>query len=237
MRLKSLACCIALLLALTARAGIIYSPANNVNLTIDDGDPTGHTLTATASGYLPTIIDIRVTLNIVGVDGGWNGDLYCYLTYNNVLVPLLNRVGVQTGDAFGYEGAPGMNITLAGDPGGYDDIHWTESPTSGGTYAPDGRLISPALGPDPFSQPEDFDADGTIGFSAYNGMNPNGTWTLFIADMSLGDTHQLVSWSLQITAVPEPVNVALGIFGSVVLVVAVARRGRMREAVSRAVGH
>jgi len=226
MRLRLLLCCSALALALTARAGIIsYSPSNPVNLTINDGDPIGHTLTATASGYLPTIIDIRVSLNIVGVDGGvCNGDLYCYLSYNNTLVPLLNRVGVQTGDAFGY-GTAGMNVTLAGDPGGYADIHWTEFPTSGGTYAPDGRLISPAMPP---SDPGDFDNNGTIGFSAYDGMNPNGTWTLFIADMSGGDQLQLVSWSLQITAVPEPVNVALGVFGSVVLVVAVARRGRVR---------
>ncbi len=234
MRLRLLLCCSALLLALTARAGIIYSPSNPVNLTINDGDPTGHTLTATASGYLPTIVDIRVTLNIEGVDGGgWNGDLYAYLSYNSTLVPLLNRVGVQTGDAFGY-GTAGMNVTLAGDPGDYSDIHWTEFPTSGGTYAPDGRQISPAMPP---SVPGDFDANGTIGFSAYDGMNPNGTWTLFIADMSGGDQLKLVSWSLHITAVPEPANVALGVFGSVVLVVAVARRRRGREAVCETATH
>ena len=233
MRLRSLLGFFVLLLALTVRAGIIYSPANNVNLTVNDGDPIGHTLTATVSGYLPTIIDVRVTLNIEGVDGGgWNGDLYCYLTYNGTLVPLLNRVGVQTGDAFGY-GTIGMNVTLAGDPGGYDDIHWTEFPTSGGTYAPDGREISPGMPP---SSAPDFDADGTIGFSAYNGMDPNGTWTLFIADMAGGDQLKLVSWSLQITAVPEPVNVALGVFGSVFLVVAVGRHQRVRKLVSQALG-
>ena len=126
-----------------------------------------------------------------------------------------------------------MNVTLAGDPGGYDDIHWTEFPTSGGTYAPDGREISPGMPP---SSAPDFDADGTIGFSAYNGMDPNGTWTLFIADMAGGDQLKLVSWSLQITAVPEPVNVALGVFGSVVLVVAVGRHQRVRKLVSQALG-
>lgn len=54
----------------------------------------------------------------------------------------------------------------------------------------------------------------TTGFgTAFNGQNPNGTWTLFFADTSAGGTSTLNGWSLNITAVPEPVNVALGAFG------------------------
>jgi hypothetical protein len=113
-----------------------------------------------------------------------------------------------------------MNITLAD---GSPDIHWVSSPTSAGTYAPDGREINP------LSAASAFDADGTIGFSAYNGMNPNGTWTLFFADLSAGAQSQLVGWSLEVTAVPEPVNVALGIFGGMVLVSIVASSRRVRN--------
>jgi hypothetical protein len=54
------------------------------------------------------------------------------------------------------------------------------------------------------------------GFStAFNGQNPNNTWTLFFADTVPGDQTTLNGWSLDIgvTAVPEPVNVALGAFG------------------------
>jgi hypothetical protein len=45
-------------------------------------------------------------------------------------------------------------------------------------------------------------------------MDPNGAWTLFFADLSGGGSPtRIQTWELEITAVPEPVNVALGIFG------------------------
>jgi hypothetical protein len=54
----------------------------------------------------------------------------------------------------------------------------------------------------------------TSGFqTTFNGQNPNNAWTLFFADTDPGGQTTLNSWSLNITAVPEPVNVALGIFG------------------------
>ena len=66
-------------------------------------------------------------------------------------------------------------------------------------------------------------------------MNPNGTWTLFFADVvTSGSSSTLLSWSLDITAVPEPVNVALGIFAGVFLVVSLARWGwRFRGRIHR----
>jgi subtilisin-like proprotein convertase family protein len=220
MKNRLLSTCSALMLVLSAHGAISYSPANPVNATIPDGSAVGWAGTATASALLSSITAISVTLNI---SGGYNGDLYAYLTYGGVLVPLLNRVGVGTGDAFGY-GTAGMNITLAD---GYTDIHTVEFPTSGGNYAPDGRKISPQ------SAPSAFDAAGTIDFSAYDGMNPNGTWTLFLADLSSGAQSQLVSWSLDITAVPEPVNAALGILGGVFLVVIVGRSRQVRSQLRR----
>src|ERR1035438_7189056 len=107
----SICCCTGLMLALTAQAGISYSTFANSGL-IPDGSPVGSSGTATASGYLPSISDISVNLNI---SGGYNGDLYAYLSYGGVLVPLLNRVGVTGtggGDAFGY-GETGFNVTLS----------------------------------------------------------------------------------------------------------------------------
>ena len=45
-------------------------------------------------------------------------------------------------------------------------------------------------------------------------QNPNRTWTLFLSDVSGGGgTSSLIRWELDITAVPEPVTMALGIFG------------------------
>lgn len=62
----------------------------------------------------------------------------------------------------------------------------------------------------------------------FAGAGVNGTWTLYFADLSGGATSTLNSWSLDITAVPEPVNVALGVFGVLgcgALVVRIRRRG------------
>jgi subtilisin-like proprotein convertase family protein len=217
MKVLSLLCCCALMLAVTAQAGIIYSPSNPVNANITDGSAVGWSGTATLSGYRPFITDVTVNLNI---SGGYNGDLYAYLTYGGKLVPLLNRVGVQSGDAFGY-GDTGLSITLSSS-GAYNDVHFYGNFTGPGdfngngqltgTWAPDGRNIDPQSPPGSFTP-----GDTRVNFGAYDGMNPNGTWTLFIADLSAGAQSQLVSWSLDVTdsSVPEPVNVALVVFASV----------------------
>ena len=56
--------------------------------------------------------------------------------------------------------------------------------------------------------------------STFNGLNPNNTWTLFFADTVNGDQTTVNGWSLDITAVPEPVNVALGLFVAMLLALA-----------------
>jgi hypothetical protein len=59
----------------------------------------------------------------------------------------------------------------------------------------------------------------TPGFqTAFNTQNPNNTWTLFFADTVPGDTTTLNGWSLGATAIPEPANVALGVFGGLAAV-------------------
>jgi hypothetical protein len=62
---------------------------------------------------------------------------------------------------------------------------------------------------------------GSSGFQAFNGLSSaNGNWTLFFADLSGGDGANVTTlngWTLDITAVPEPVNVALGVFAALLL--------------------
>lgn len=70
-----------------------------------------------------------------------------------------------------------------------------------------------------------------IGFhDAFNGQNPNGTLTLFFADTVNGDTTKLNGWSLDVSAVPEPVNLALvcmgGLLAGRVVIRRYARRGK-----------
>jgi hypothetical protein len=48
-----------------------------------------------------------------------------------------------------------------------------------------------------------------------------------------GIENGLVSWRLDITAVPEPVTVALGVFAGVFLVVILARSRRVRDQIRR----
>ena len=100
----------AAMLTLTMHAGIIITGGAFANSGyIPDGSAVGSSGTATASGLLASISEIRVNLSI---SGGYNGDLYVYLSHDGVLVTLLNRVGVKSGDAFGY-GDAGFNITLS----------------------------------------------------------------------------------------------------------------------------
>jgi hypothetical protein len=220
----------ALMLTPTTRAGIIYSSFANSGL-IPDGSPVGLAVTATASGYLPSISAISVNLNIGGASP-YNGDLYAYLSCDGKLVPLLNRVGVGTGNSVGY-GATGFDVTLSSSAANNIHLYQNYSPTydtSGqltGTWQPDGRTVNPGLAS---SSPGSFDAPGTVTFGALNGLNPNGTWTLFVADLSPGGQSQLVSWELDITAVPEPVNVALGLSGVLFAGVTAARWRLSRKA-------
>ena len=70
--------------------------------------------------------------------------------------------------------------------------------------------------------------------TGFNGLNPNNTWGLVLWDNGhSGIENGLVGWSLDITAVPEPVNVALGIFAGVFLVVFVVRSRPVRNRVQR----
>ena len=171
---------------------------------IPDDNPNGVTSTINVSTPQYNITDVTVTLDVTG---GRNGDLYAYLSYNGTLVTLLNRVGTGSGgaiqQAFGFSTAGFNNVMLA--DGSANNIHNVASPISlPTTYTPD-----------------------TGSLASFDGANPNGTWTLFFADLSGGGgTSTLQGWSLNITAVPEPVNVALVFFGGLLGIWSVLRPRR-----------
>ena len=173
---------------------------------IPDGNVNPWSDTRTLSGLAGTAItSVSVWLN---VSGGFNGDLYCYLSYNGVLVPLLNRPGVGANSAYGYSNA-GLDVTFTDAAANNIHFYGSGSIAGGAPWKPDGRTINPVT-----SLPAEFDAAGTVTFGAFSGMNPNGDWTLAVADVSGGGGQATVeNWGLDIEAVPEPVNVALGLFG------------------------
>ncbi len=179
--------------------GNVNGSGTSLNQTIYDANPIGITSSLVVSGAGSWLSALTVTLNI---SGGYNGDLYGYLSYNGTLVTLLNRVGTGSGNpfqsAFGFSTAGFNNVTLS--DAGSGSIHNVQNPGS-----------LPAIS---------YTADGGS-LAAFNGSDPNGTWTLFFADLSAGNTSTLNGWSLDITAVPEPINVALIVFAVLLLGVSV----------------
>ena len=194
-----------LLLALARSAQADFVSTMNANSgfanggVIPDGSLTGWSDTRAVSG-IGNISDVSVTLNL---SGGWNGDLYAYLVHSSGFSVLLNRVGVTANGSPGY-GTAGMNVTL-NDAAVLGNIHSVLAPVSGGIYQPDGRNVNPLT------------PGSTLGstlptalLSSFNGLNPSGNWTLFIADVSGGDVSTVQSWGLQIASVPEPASLVEG---------------------------
>ena len=201
--------------ALLPAQAAIYSIGNvngsgtSLNQNIYDASPSGITSAITVSGAGSFLSAIIVTLNI---SGGYNGDLYGYLSHNGTLVTLLNRVGTGSGspiqNTFGFSTAGFNNVTLD-DVATGGNIHNVQNPGSLPTVS--------------------YTADGGS-LASFNGVDPNGTWTLFFADMSAGNASTLNGWSLDITVVPEPVNVAVSIFGMGFIGAGVVRYRSSRKA-------
>jgi len=198
------------LLSLSAQAGIdtFKGPFPNAGV-VPDGNLSGWSDTETVSGSAGNIARLSVTLDL---SGGYNGDLYAYLSYDGSQVVLLNRVGVGTGTdltySFGYAGA-GFNNLVLQDGASNPDIHNYGGGLGTGIYSPDGRDVSPLASPTDLLGASRATLDGT-----FHGMNPNGQWTLVVADLSAGGgTSQLSSWGLDITTfnVPEPSAMRTGL--------------------------
>jgi subtilisin-like proprotein convertase family protein len=172
------------------------------NTAVPDASLIGITSTLNVGGMSGLTAGLTVNLDITG---GFSGDLYAYLlSPQGTMVVLLNRAGMGSANYFGY-GDAGFNITL--DSASTTNIHNYQSGSYtlvngqlAGTWAPDSRAI------DPLSEPSVFDlapAGNTL--ASLYGLNPNGIWTLYVADLSGGGQQStLVSWGLTVVTVPEP---------------------------------
>ncbi len=177
---------------------------------IPDGNVTGWSDTRILTGIAEnTILDVNVWLDL---GGGWNGDLYAYLTHDTGFSVLLNRVGRTASDGFGYADA-GMSVVLddsaaLGDLHGYRAIPGYATLIQGEhRWQPDGRAADPVTVLDTTPR--------TAWLSSFQGLDPNGAWTLFVADLSNGEEGWVRGWGLEITttngipAVPEGGSVLL----------------------------
>jgi subtilisin-like proprotein convertase family protein len=189
-----------------------------VDGSIPDGNLTGWS-DARSIALQPnpgTIQDVNVTLELTG---GYNGDLYCYLSHDGAIAVLLNRVGVTATDPFGSSGS-GMAVRFddsapsgdvhtqqlsnpqnIGSGGFYASVNGTalppwryysfQPPQNLDSVAPDGRNVDPLTVTD--------QAPRTALLSSFNGLDPNGSWTLFVADLSNGGQSTVAGWSLELT--------------------------------------
>src|SRR5688572_11481357 len=168
-----------------------------LNRAIPDGNASGLSDFQPVSSSISGISTLRVRLHITGE---FNGDLYAYLRHiqggvTNFCV-LLNRAGRTAASPWGY-GDSGLNVTFD-DAAANGDIHVYRNvltPASGspltGSWRPDGRLVDPDLVLDT--------SPATTTLNSFDGTNPDGEWTLFVADMESGGTNMLVGWELEIT--------------------------------------
>lgn len=170
--------------------------------TVPDGGGVGAVFQQRVEGLPGPTVAVRVALDI---EGGWNGDLYAFLAFGDGLAVLLNRPGRAASDLAGY-GDSGFRVLLedtatGGDIHRYRDGGLVPSMLGAdgallGTWAPDGRLSDP---------------DVTMGteartalLSRFSGMDPNGVWTLFVADMESGGVAVLRGWELRIEVMTPP---------------------------------
>ena len=181
-------------------------------IAIPDGSSSGVARSLTVSAPGETIVGAEVDIDISAATGGvaFLGDLYLYLSNGTDLAVLVNRAGRRSGGSAGYSDNQSMQVTFSSL--GAADIHNYRlalngshvTPLAGpltGLWQADGRLTDPALVLD--SSPR------TAGLDVFTGDAATGTWTLFAADLSLGSTHRINSWTLRLDTIPEPGCAAL----------------------------
>lgn len=178
------------------------------DLEIPDASLEGVFDTQIVASPLQQVSDLRVSLHLdPGPDGAFAGDLYLTLVHADRVAVLLNRPGKDSSHPLGYPDSGGFSVTFS-DPAPAGDIHrYHDSLSPGllpsasapleGLWQPDGRLADPRI--------VSHSTPRTALLSQFLGTDPNGTWTLFLADVSGGGEVRLRDWSLQfgLASVPD----------------------------------
>jgi subtilisin-like proprotein convertase family protein len=188
----------ALILAAPCTAGAVTTVHSfSANSLVPDYSLAGLADTRQVVTQVTSITGLQVE---VEMSGGWNGDVYAYLSHSSGFCVLLNRPGRSVAAPDG-SASSGFSITF--DDAAAADIH-TAIPGAGfasGLFQPDARNTDPlsALNTSPRS----------AFLNSFAGLDGNGGWTLFVADVATGEQSTLTGWTLTITGVPEPSTLLL----------------------------
>ena len=149
-------------------------------LTVNDGNAAPYPSTIAVSGIAGTIIDLRV--NITNFSHTWPNDV------DMVLFGPTGAHSVIFTDAIGGSGGvTGRNYTFAS---GASALPTTGFPASGTYGVVNGGSYTGTGTPS---------AVTNTGLGAFNGTNPNGTWSLYVFDDAGGDVGSIGGWSLEIS--------------------------------------
>ena len=198
---------LASLLTAGSATAAVWTSSDAAVSAIPDGSSAGLARSLNMYTAGQAITSVEVSLNISATSGGtaFLGDLYVYLTNGTDLAVLANRPGSRAGADAGYSDDQSMDVSFS--PVASADFHnyrltatgshsTALSGMLGGLWEADGRASDPA---------SVLDTDArTAGLDVFNGDIGDGTWSLFAADLSSGATHQINSWALTITTIPEP---------------------------------
>ncbi|HTH49950.1 MAG TPA: hypothetical protein VMB21_20725 [Candidatus Limnocylindria bacterium] len=194
------------------------------NLTVPDNSAVGVVSDLEVSGLTMPIasVQVHVSISAAGTDPMFNGDLYVVLSHGTDQAILLNRVGRREGSLAGYADS-GFEVTFSDSAAA--DVHdyrltlngshsiplsSTDTPAAlTGTWQPDGRNVDP--------QSVTSTTIRTSSLSGFDSQDANGTWSLYLVDLSPGGQAKLNSWSLDIIAVPEPLETGLIVAGALTL--------------------
>ncbi len=182
-----------------ATGAVITEPTRNFVVGVDLADlsdPPENFLAVIDDSAIASLTEVRVGLHLVGRgDGGFASEMYVALNKDlSVTSVLLNQVGVTGANPVGFS-YDGWNVTFADSaPGG--DVHLVPQilDVLAGEFMPDGRTA-----PDSTERPAMLDQ--------FVGETGNGAWRLSVADLGLGGTMRLESWSLTLTGEAGPAQV------------------------------
>lgn len=169
----------------TALAQSLTNFSFAMNQVVPDNSAVGLTVSTNLTVPGGTISSLTVSLDLLG---GFNGDLYANLAGpNGGFAVLLNRVGVSnSASQFGYSDS-GFNVTF--DDSAANSIQYYQSVSHTlngngqltGVWQPEGVTNNPAGDPLNF-----FGAPQSTLLNSFNITDPNGTWTLFLANLNAG---------------------------------------------------